>query len=73
MKKEQYEPKPLRFQVQLTDHCNLNCINCLHCSPIAKKTFYPIDIYEKDIKRLASLSNGSAAWISLMGGAFTSS
>ena len=27
----------LRFNVDIVNHCNLNCISCGHFSPLAKK------------------------------------
>ena len=56
------------LEVNLADHCNLNCQCCDHFSPIAKKTFLDYDQYVKDIKRLASLTGGKMGLMKLQGG-----
>ena len=33
------------LEVQIVDHCNLNCANCNHFSSIAKEYYLPINIY----------------------------
>lgn len=58
----------LDFEVQLVEHCNLNCASCSHFCPVAEPSFLDIKIYEKDIKRLAKLFNNEANFIRLMGG-----
>ena len=58
----------LRFEVQVAEHCNLNCCNCMHFSPIAKPDFLDIKEYERDLKRLSELFDGKVEWIRLMGG-----
>ena len=67
--KEQFRiRKLLRFEVNLTDHCNLNCIGCSHFSPIAPENYIVVDNFKKDIERLAKLFNGKCETIDLMGG-----
>lgn len=56
------------LEVNLADHCNLNCQCCDHFSPIATKTFIDFDQYSKDIKHLASLTNGKIGLMKLQGG-----
>jgi len=58
----------LRFNVDLTDHCNLNCKGCGHFSPIAKENYLDPVIFEKDCKRLFEITNGKVERIELMGG-----
>lgn len=58
----------LRFDVQLADHCNLNCRGCGNFSPIAPKCFLGKDAFEKDCARLAELSEGKLEDICLFGG-----
>jgi sulfatase maturation enzyme AslB (radical SAM superfamily) len=60
--------KLLRFDIHLTDHCNLNCKGCEHFSPIAEKKFLDIKKYEQDCIRLNTLTGGSIDDISLLGG-----
>jgi len=45
----------LSFEVNLANHCNLNCQCCNHFSPIAKKEFLDIKQYKNDILRLREL------------------
>ena len=60
--------KLIRFEVQLTDHCNLNCIGCSHFSPIAPETYIKVEQFRNDIERLAKLFDGKCEIIDLMGG-----
>jgi hypothetical protein len=48
--------KLLRFDVQLADHCNLNCKGCANFSPIAAKQFLEKESFENDCARLAMLT-----------------
>jgi hypothetical protein len=43
------------LEVQVVDHCNLNCKGCSHFSSIAKWDFYSVDSFEKDMQRMSSL------------------
>lgn len=56
------------LEVNLADHCNLNCQCCDHFSPIAKETFLDYDQYVKDIKRIAELTDGKIGIMKLQGG-----
>lgn len=58
----------MRIEVNLVDHCNLNCKFCDHFSPIAEKRFLDIKVFENDISRLAKLTNGTLGGLSLIGG-----
>lgn len=58
----------LDFEVNIVDHCNLNCQCCNHFSPIAKPTYIDIDIFERDLKRIKELTNGDVDRIWLIGG-----
>lgn len=58
----------LDYEVQLVEHCNLNCKSCSHFSPIAKEEFLDVDEYEKDCKRLSELFEQKVNFIRLMGG-----
>jgi organic radical activating enzyme len=63
-------PLPLlRFEVHLTDKCNLNCAGCLHFSSLCRKTnLLDINIFENDCQRISELTNGRIDSISLLGG-----
>lgn len=58
----------LKFEVHITEHCNLNCRGCFHCSPLAKKEFLSIEEYEKDCRRLSELFQENVECIELLGG-----
>ena len=60
--------KRFNFEVQLADHCNLNCAGCSHFSPIADEHFLDVDTYRKDCERLSELAGKYVRKISLMGG-----
>lgn len=65
----QYMPRTLlRFEVQVVEHCNLNCRNCMHYAPLAKQEFLDIGEYERDCCRLSELFDSEVEWIHLMGG-----
>ena len=68
--KKYYYKKSKRFlfEVQLADHCNLNCVSCSHFSPIADKNFLDVTNYEKDCERFAELTKKYVYKIHLMGG-----
>jgi hypothetical protein len=59
----------LRFEFHVVDKCNLNCAGCIHFSQLCNKTEH-LDIYsiEKDIKRLAELTEGKISDIKILGG-----
>lgn len=65
---KQLRYKALDFEVNLADHCNLNCQCCNHFSPIASYTFLNIVQYENDIKRMAELFEGKINTLALLGG-----
>jgi MoaA/NifB/PqqE/SkfB family radical SAM enzyme len=56
------------LEVNLADHCNLNCQMCDHFSPVAEKIFLDYDQYVKDIKRLADLTGNHIDMMKLQGG-----
>jgi sulfatase maturation enzyme AslB (radical SAM superfamily) len=60
--------KLLRFDIHLTDHCNLRCKSCLHFSPLAPETYQDVDVLEKDCARLAELTGSRIADICVLGG-----
>lgn len=58
----------LRFEVHVTEHCNLNCKHCAHFSPLAEESYIDIDRYTKDVNRLSELFDGEMSYILLLGG-----
>lgn len=60
--------RPLRFEVNCADHCNLDCWGCDHGSPLAREGYLDIDGYARDLERLSGLFRGKAGEIRLCGG-----
>lgn len=60
--------KELKFEVHLTEHCNLNCKGCFHFSSIAEESFLDVNDYTKVIERLSFLYKGKMEKIILLGG-----
>jgi 2-polyprenyl-3-methyl-5-hydroxy-6-metoxy-1,4-benzoquinol methylase/organic radical activating enzyme len=58
----------LRFQVDVTDHCNLNCKSCSHYCPITEPKFIDIQSFESDCRRISELTNRKIDLIDLCGG-----
>ena len=54
--------------IHLAEHCNLNCYSCDNFSQLAKKGYYDIESFSKDIKRLQELTDGCIERFHLMGG-----
>ncbi len=67
-----YREIPLRekmkFEIHLTEHCNLNCKYCNHFSPLAKEEYLSLEEYERDAARLSQLFEGQMQQIKLLGG-----
>lgn len=65
--KNKFSKPTLRyFNVNLVDHCNLNCKYCDHFSPVSKEFYIEVDKLEKDFRKMSSLVNINA--VGLMGG-----
>lgn len=60
--------KELRFEVHIVEHCNLNCKQCSHFSPLAEEEYIDLGEYERDCKRLSELFEGKMNTIQLLGG-----
>lgn len=58
----------LQFEVDLAEHCNLNCKYCDHFSPLAQQKFPEYLEFSSDIERLSVLFRGRAKRIFLLGG-----
>jgi hypothetical protein len=56
------------IEVNLADHCNLNCQMCDHFAPLAKPTFLDIESFRKDMTRLAELTDNHIDIMKLQGG-----
>jgi hypothetical protein len=58
----------LRFQINIVDHCNLNCKGCTAFSPLAEEKYLDITVFDRDCARLSELSGGRIELIDLLGG-----
>jgi len=67
-KKRLLKRKRLRFNIPITDHCNLNCKCCNVFSPIAEKTFLDVETASLDLHKLSEITNGEVDDIILQGG-----
>jgi MoaA/NifB/PqqE/SkfB family radical SAM enzyme len=67
----QMKPRPLEemtFEVNLADHCNLDCQMCDHYSQLADKHFLDVDSFERDMSRMGEIFDHRIACITLLGG-----
>jgi len=58
----------LRFNISITEHCNLNCKYCCTFSPIAEKIFLDVQTLSLDLHKLSEITNGEIDEIVLAGG-----
>ena len=58
----------LRFNVDIVNHCNLNCVGCGHFSPLAKEYYLPLDSFKRDCEQLSKLTGGVIERMEIMGG-----
>jgi hypothetical protein len=65
-------PRPrdrMWIEVNLADHCNLNCQMCDHFSQLVKNPkFLDIEVFKRDMERFAGLSENHIDIIKLQGG-----
>jgi MoaA/NifB/PqqE/SkfB family radical SAM enzyme len=57
-----------KFEIHLTEHCNLNCKYCNHFSSLAEKEFLDIKTFERDLDRISELTNRQIELVDLLGG-----
>src|SRR5574344_1878229 len=43
------------IEININDHCNMNCKGCSHFAPLAPTSFKDFNVFFKDIKRLKEL------------------
>lgn len=54
----QLSKRKLGFEVNVVDHCNLNCQSCNHFSSIATPWYLEIKEFKKDMQRIVEITNG---------------
>lgn len=68
-KQNRISPKTtLRFEVNITKHCNLNCKGCDHFAPLASNDCMDFAEYQRDMSRVAELFGELANEIHILGG-----
>lgn len=58
----------LRFEIDVTGHCNMGCAGCAHFSPLCREEFADLAETERDFARLSQLFGGEVEYIHLIGG-----
>lgn len=66
--KKRMPREDFRFIVCITEHCNLNCASCDHFSPLSKPWFMDLEVFEKDLTRIAELFGDKVALVDIEGG-----
>lgn len=60
--------KNLKFEIQITGHCNLNCKGCGAFSNVRDEWYISIEEFERDMKRIGELFMGKVEQIHIFGG-----
>lgn len=58
----------LFFDVEITEHCNLNCKGCDSLAPLASEEYLDMGECEEDFRRLSEISGGIVEHINVLGG-----
>jgi len=58
----------MKIDIPVVEHCNLSCKCCTAFGPLAKEYFLDLGTYEKDMKRLAELTNNILESVCFTGG-----
>lgn len=58
---------PLNVAIEVSNHCNLNCIMCMNDKLTRKRGFMPIELYKKIIDEIAEKSPYSRIWLDFYG------
>ncbi|SBW03752.1 conserved hypothetical protein [uncultured delta proteobacterium] len=56
------------FEVHIAEHCNLNCVSCLHFSSLAGKEFLNLETFIHDLSHISRLDGEQLQGINLLGG-----
>ena len=58
----------IRFEIHITEHCNLNCKSCNNFSCIAEPEFIDVEEFRRDFMRMGEIFNHDCERIYLLGG-----
>lgn len=64
----QLKNSKIDFEVNLVDHCNLNCQSCNHFSPIAEERYISLEELKNDLFRMNELFQNRIGNVMLLGG-----
>ena len=56
------------LEIQIAEHCNLNCASCTHFSPLAEASFIDGDSFEDQLKKANAVFRDHAKSLKIMGG-----
>ena len=56
------------LEIQVAEHCNLNCASCTHFSPLAKESYIAKEDFSSQLKRANLIFNGHCKSLKIMGG-----
>ncbi|MEI0487494.1 radical SAM protein [Brachyspira intermedia] len=56
------------IELDISEHCNLNCYSCSHFSQLSNEQYYDLEIFENDIKQLSQITYGLINRFHVMGG-----
>lgn len=56
------------LEIQVAEHCNLNCASCTHFSPLAEASFIDGVEFEDQLKKADAVFRGHAKSLKIMGG-----
>lgn len=56
------------LEIQVAEHCNLNCASCTHFSPLAEPSFIDKDAFYLQLKKANVIFQGNCKSLKIMGG-----
>lgn len=56
------------LEIQIVEHCNLNCASCTHFSPLANESFIEKEALVQQLKQANKIFNGHCKSLKIMGG-----
>ena len=56
------------LEIQIAEHCNLNCASCTHFSPLAEPSFIDEDSFYSQLKQANRIFEGKCKSLKIMGG-----
>ena len=56
------------LEIQVAEHCNLNCASCTHFSPLAKESYLSKEEFSSQLQKANQIFNGHCKSLKIMGG-----